>query len=421
MSYIEKPSTRYGKEDITIFTRRAILKKIDPQLMKTMRTMSDADQTVSIILHSHGGCDDRCQEILQKLGAEVKYQYPLIDSFSVEIPSSKLMDLASARYVKYIAADISVKTQMDIATQEVKANILNRSGYEGKDIGIAIIDTGIYPHTDFLRPTNRIKAFKDFVEKKEMPYDDNGHGSFVAGVAAGSGYLSRGKYQGIAPKAHIIALKALKKDGSGSSSDILAAIQWVADHQKDNNIKVLSMSLGTNVNRLSANDAMVRGVEALWDRGITVVVAAGNSGPQPSTITSPGISAKVITVGAVDDKRTPDISDDIIAEFSSRGPVGIRIKPDVVAPGVKVVSVNTDKQYRSGQRNISSTVSYTSMSGTSVATPIVSGCVALLLEKHPDWAPNQIKEALMDNAIPIVKDRNAEGRGIVDLGGIIRD
>src|SRR5699024_3624198 len=117
-------------------------------------------------------------------------------------------------------------------------------------------------------------------------------------------------------------------------SNILAAIQWVADHQKEYNIRVLSMSLGTEPKKLSGNDAMVKGVEALWDRGITVVVAAGNSGPEPSTITSPGISPKVITVGAVDDKRTADISDDTIADFSSRGPVGSRTKPDVVAPGV---------------------------------------------------------------------------------------
>lgn len=387
--------------------------------MKTMNAMSD--QTVSIILHSYGDCNDRCEEILESLGAEVKYEYPLIDSFSVEIPQSKLIELASARYVKYIAADASVTAQMDIAAQEVKANVLNNSGYKGKGIGIAIIDTGIYPHVDFLRPTNRIKAFKDFVGKKELPYDDNGHGSFVAGVAAGNGYMSRGKYQGIASEADIIAIKALNKDGSGNTSDILAAIQWVADHQNENKIKVLSMSLGTDAKRLSSNDAMVKGIEALWNRGITVVVAAGNSGPKPSTITSPGISPKVITVGAVDDKRTPDISDDTIADFSSRGPVGMRVKPDVVAPGVKVVSVNSDKDYKSGQRNMISSIPYTTMSGTSVATPVVSGSAVLLLEKYPSWTPNQVKEAFMDNAVPIIKNNNAEGRGIIDLERTIRD
>ena len=181
------------------------------------------------------------------------------------------------------------------------------------------------------------------------------------------------------------------------------------------------MSLGTDASRISRNDAMVRGVDALWDRGITVVVAAGNSGPKPSTITSPGISPKVITVGAVDDKRTPNIADDTIAEFSSRGPVGSRIKPDITAPGVKVVSVNTNKDYKSGQRNTGSITPYTTMSGTSVATPMVSGAAALLLQKYPSWTPSRIKEALMDNAVPIVNNSNAEGRGIIDLERIIRD
>ncbi|NLJ41127.1 MAG: S8 family peptidase [Clostridiales bacterium] len=384
-----------------------------------MKIMSD--QKVSIILHSHGGCDKVCQEILKSLDAEVKYEYPLINSFSVEISTSKLMDLASVQYVKYIAADVTVNAQMNIASREVRANALKNAGHKGKGICIAIIDTGIFPHADFLRPIARIKAFKDFVGKKELPYDDNGHGSFVAGVAAGNGYISRGKYQGIAPEADIIALKALNKEGNGNTSDILAAIQWVADHQEEYKIRVLSLSLGTAVKKLIGNDALVKGVEALWDRGITVVVAAGNAGPKSSTITTPGISPKVITVGAVDDKRTPDISDDTIAEFSSRGPVGWRIKPDVVAPGVKVVSVKTNKEYQSGHRDTFSAIPYTTMSGTSVATPIVSGSAALLLEKYPSWTPNQVKEALMDNAIPIEKNANAEGKGIIDLEKVIYD
>ncbi|HZJ82915.1 MAG TPA: S8 family peptidase [Clostridia bacterium] len=393
------------------------MNKIDPQLIKKSNILSD--QKVSIILHSQGNCHDRCEEAIKHLGATIKYDYPLIESYSIEIPYSKLIDLASISHVRYIAADVSVKTQMNIVAQEVKADVLNSSGYKGKGVGIAIIDTGLYPHGDFLRPNNRIKAFKDFVENKDLPYDDNGHGSFVAGVAAGSGYLSRGKYQGIAPEADIIALKSLNKDGSGNTSDILAAMQWVADHQKEYNIKVLSMSLGTKATRLSGNDAMVKGAEALWDRGITVVVAAGNSGPEPSTITSPGISPKIITVGAADDKRTIDVSDDTIADFSSRGPAGNRIKPDIVAPGVKVVSVNSNKDYQSGQRNTFSSVPYTTMSGTSVATPVVSGGIALLLEKNPTWSPNQIKEALMDNATPITNNPNLEGRGIINLDKIL--
>lgn len=402
-----------------IITSRAILKKIDPQLMKQMTTMSD--QKTTIILHSDEKCSGQCRDILEKMGVKIKYELPLIDSYCVEVPYSKLTDIAALKHVKYLGADVSVKSQMNIASQEVKARIINNSGYTGRGVGIAIIDTGLYPHRDFTRPKNRIKAFKDFVDNKELPYDDNGHGSFVAGVAAGSGYVSRGKYQGIAPGADIIAIKSLDKKGSGHTSDILAGLQWVADHYEKYNIRVLSLSLGTEAKRISGIDAMVRAVEALWDKGITVVAAAGNSGPASGTITSPGVSSKIITVGAADDRRTVDISDDVIAEFSSRGPVSSRIKPDVVAPGVNVVSVKSDTEYQSGQRIRASANLYTTMSGTSVATPIVSGAVALLLEKYPSWTPNEIKEALMDNAISIDGDPNSEGKGIINLEAIFAD
>lgn len=387
--------------------------------MKQMTTLSD--QNVTIILHSDANYSERCRDILMKMGVKIKYELPLIDSYCVEVPYEKLADLAALHQVKYLGADITVKSQMDIASQEVKAHILNKSGYTGKGIGIAIIDTGLYPHGDFIRPNNRIKFFKDFVDNKESPYDDNGHGTFIAGVAAGSGYLSKGKYQGIAPGADIIALKALDKKGSGHTSDILAAMQWVADYHEKYNIRVLSLSLGTEAKRISGIDAMVRAAEALWDKGLTVIVAAGNSGPKSGTITSPGISSKIITVGAADDKRTVDISDDVIAEFSSRGPVSNRIKPDVVAPGVNIISVKCDVEYQSGQRIRYLATPYTTMSGTSVATPIVSGSAALLLEKYPSWTPDQIKEALMNNAVSIDGNPNAEGKGIINLEKFIQE
>ena len=387
--------------------------------MKQMTTMSD--QKTTIILHSNEKCSSQCRETLKKMGVKIKYELPLIDCYCIEVPYSKLTDIAALRHVKYLGADVSVKSQMDIASQEVKARIINNSGYTGKGVGIAIIDTGLYPHRDFIKPKNRIKAFKDFVNNKELPYDDNGHGSFVAGVAAGSGYVSRGKYQGIAPGADIIAVKALDKKGSGHTSDILAGLQWVADHHEEYNIRVLSLSLGTEAKRISGIDAMVLAVNALWDRGITVVAAAGNSGPKSGTITSPGVSSKIITVGAADDRRTVDISDDVIADFSSRGPVNNRIKPDVVAPGVNVVSVKSDTEYQSGQRLRALASPYTTMSGTSVATPIVAGSAALLLEKNPSWTPDEIKEALMNNAISIDGDPNSEGKGIINLEAIFAD
>jgi serine protease AprX len=396
-----------------LFRNQSIRKKIDPDLINSMRAMGNEKATV--ILYSSDGCQEDCRRTLERLEGKIKYELPLIQGYSVEIPYRRLTDLAALHVVKYIAADAKVKAQMDIAAKEIKADVVNRSGYTGKGMNIAIIDTGIFPHSDFRFPESRIIAFKDFVNKKKEPYDDNGHGTFVAGVAAGSGYLSRGKYKGVAPEAKIIALKSLDEEGGGSSSDILAAMQWVSDHRKEYNIHVLSLSLGSEVKRISSNDALVKGVEALWDQGITVVVAAGNSGPGAGTITSPGISQKAITVGAVDDKRTVDISDDEIADFSSRGPVGRRIKPDIVAPGVDIVSVKNDPDYSAGSWVRPMAIPYTTMSGTSVATPLVAGAALLLLQKNPQWTPDQVKSALMNHAINMKKDPNAQGKGIIDI------
>lgn len=188
-------------------------------------------------------------------------------------------------------------------------------------------------------------AFRDFVNNRQSPYDDHGHGTFVAGVAAGNGYSSGGKYRGIAPEANIIGVKVMDKDGSGNSSDIVAGMQWVVDHQQEYNVRIMSLSLGAKPSN-SRFDPLAAAVEAVWKKGIVVVAAAGNSGPKQNTIATPGISPMILTVGAVDDKRTPDYKDDVIADFSSRGPVnGRQVKPDLVAPGVNITAAKTDKSY----------------------------------------------------------------------------
>lgn len=393
-----------------ILNNSRLYRKIDPELLKPMRSMSDKNATV--ILYARENC--KCKEKLENMGIHIKYELPIIQGYCLELPYGRLPQLASLKQVEYIAADVTVRTQMNIASQEVGANVVFNSGYKGKGISIAFIDTGIYPHADFIRPQGRIKAFKDFVNDRDVAYDDNGHGSFVAGVAAGSGYQSNGKYKGIAPEADIIMLKALDNEGGGGSSDILAAMQWVLDNYEKYNIRILSLSLGSNSTR-SSLDALARGAETLWVKGIVIVAAAGNSGPNSNTITTPGVSGKIITVGAIDDKRTANISDDEIANFSSRGPVGKKIKPDIVAPGVNITSINSDTNYTgiNWVRSLSS--SYTTMSGTSVATPLVAGAAALLLQKNPEWTPEQIKEAIMNNAIQITKDANVEGKGIINI------
>jgi serine protease AprX len=388
--------------------------KIDSNLLKKTRTLGLSK--IPAIIFTKEDKTKVCRKYLQSKGVEIKYELPLINAYAVELDGNKLEDTAKSEMVEYISDDVKMTSLLNVAAQEVGARIANDTGYTGDGIGIAVLDTGIYPHQDFTRPWNRIIAFRDFVNDRQNPYDDNGHGTFVAGVAAGNGYASNGKYKGVAPEANLIGIKVMDEKGSGNSSDILAGIQWVADHHKEYNIRILSLSLGAKPSE-ARFDPLAAAVEAVWEKGVVVVAAAGNSGPKQNTIVTPGVSPTIITVGAVDDKRTTDYRDDVIANFSSRGPTrGRQVKPDLVAPGVNIMAANTDTEYAGGIRPVAMKEPYTQMSGTSFATPIVSGAAALLLSKNPKMVPSELKESLMKSAFNMSGvNKYAQGSGILDI------
>ncbi|NMA94800.1 MAG: S8 family peptidase [Clostridiales bacterium] len=401
-----------GNRDSSIF------EKVDKRLIQKTQTLGSSE--LSAIVYSSGENMDDFSTHLEALGAVIRYSLPFMDACAVEIPSHELESMAKSERIRYISDDVNISTLLNIATQGVGATVVNQSGYRGKGIGIAVLDTGIYPHPDLIMPRSRIAAFKDFVNNKRSAYDDNGHGTCVAGAAAGNGYSSNGKYQGVAPLADIIAIKVMNGRGQGSSSDILAGMQWVVDNRDRFNIKVMSLSLGSEKVAGGFADPLAVAVERVWDRGVTVVAAAGNAGPRSSTITTPGVSPKIITVGAVDDKRTVEIEDDIIAKFSSRGPVGrYGEKPDVVAPGVDITTLNTDKDYISGTRPTNLKEQYKKMTGTSIATPIVAGGAALLLEKRPSLSPDDIKRIMKENARDLAENIYDQGKGLVNIGALL--
>jgi serine protease AprX len=392
--------------------------KIDSRLLQKTRTLKDSK--IKAIVFSKKNDVEVCKLYLEKKGIEIKHELPLINAYAVEVESGELEEMARSDLVEYISDDARMTSLLNIAAQEVGARIANDTGYTGKGVGIAILDTGIYPHQDLVRPKNRIVAFKDFINNRQTPYDDNGHGTFVAGVAAGNGYLSGGKYRGIAPDASLIGVKVMDENGSGDSSDIIAGMQWVVNNKDKYNIRVLSVSLGAKPGSVTKFDPLAVAVDAVWDKGIIVVVAAGNSGPRQNTITTPGISSKVITVGAVDDKRTIEYEDDKMADFSSRGPVNRRlIKPDLVAPGVNIRSLATNKEYR-GTRLEEMSEPYRNMSGTSVSTPIVSGAAALMLSMNDKLTPDEIKKKFMKNTYKMKVSEYAQGSGILDISNLVK-
>ncbi len=384
---------------------RYILNKIDPDIINSLSIKANDYRRVILSAKDF----EKCRMILKDENVRVVREFPLINAYSVDIPQDRLAALAASNVIRYISSDVEAHTQMDIAAKVIGASRLHRKGITGKGITIAVIDTGISPHRDFTKPRYRIKAFKDFVEERNVPYDDNGHGTFVAGVAAGNGYSSNGKYRGVAPDAQLVIIKAMDKNGSGDTTRILDAMQWINDNRERLGIKVVSMSIGAMPTTATV-DALASGADALWEKGLFVVAAAGNSGPNPRTITTPGVSHKVVTVGASDDKRTLTMKDDTIADFSSRGPANRGIKPDIVAPGVDIVSTKAFDDKKGSF--------YTKMSGTSVATPMVAGAAAFLYQSYPGLTPHDIKQYFMMNAYDLHKSKNAQGKGSMHIQNV---
>lgn len=266
---------------------------------------------------------------------------------------------------------------------------MEQLSYTGKDIGVCFLDTGIADHPDF---KGRIQVFTDFIAGKKNPYDDNGHGTHVAGILCGDGSVSGGKYKGVAPDCRIIAVKVLDRFGNGNKEDVLRAFQWILQNYRKFRIRIVNISVGTVYKTRCDHHILIQGVEELWDQGLVVVAAAGNQGPKPGSITAPGSSRKVITVGS---------SDMLVgnAAVSGRGPTFECVcKPDLVAPGNHITSCMPGGGY--GIK-----------SGTSMSTPLVSGAIARMLEKDPLLTNVEIKMMLRDSADDMGLPRNQQGWG----------
>lgn len=355
------------------------------------------------------------QNLITKLG-QIKYKLPSINSCVIEIDEKNLDKIKDIKSIKRVHQNTHITTQMYNSRKIVNVNTPQENGILGKNVTIAILDTGISPLDDFTKPYNRIIAFKDFINNKQNPYDDNGHGTHVAGISGGNGYYSKGKYKGIAPECNFVGVKVLDDEGQGNSSDVLAGIQWVLDNKDKYSIRVLNLSIGTS--NSSLDDPLIKAVEKVWDEGIVVTIAAGNNGPSKQSITSPAISKKIITIGASDDHKSTFISGASLINFSGRGPtLECVIKPDVVAPGVNIISCLSDTIKKNNKDIIDE--NYFALSGTSMSTPMVAGAIALLLEKHPHLTPNEVKLMLKKSSKNLNLPRNQQGWGLLDVKNLL--
>ena len=302
---------------------------------------------------------------------------------------------------------------MNRASGLVKADYAWRRGITGKEVGIAILDTGIYAHTDFGK---RVVCFQDFVQRRRGAYDDCGHGTHIAGIAAGDGSAWRGYYKGIAPEASIIVGKVLDHAGNGSVETVMRGLEWVIRNKEQYQIRIVNISVGTIAKAESDEEgALVQAVNAVWDAGLVVCVAAGNNGPESYTITAPGISRKVITVGSSDDDTRVEVSGRILSDYSGRGPsYSCIIKPDLVAPGSNIHSCQVKKTGLRGRDG------YVIKSGTSMSTPIVSGAVALLLSQEPELTNGEVKRRLCESARDLGLPSNRQGFGMLDISRLLQ-
>jgi serine protease AprX len=319
----------------------------------------------------------------------------------------------------------------DFGWRTVGADLATSSfGVTGAGVGIAVIDSGVGSYDDLkggglLGALSSRVVYSATLLPQGNAADQYGHGSHVAGIIAGNGTDSTGllynyTVRGIAPNANIISLKVLDGTGTGTDSAVIAAIQRAISLKSQYNIRVINLSLGRPVSASYQNDPLCLAVQQAWQAGIVVVVAAGNGGRDNSlgtngygTITAPGNSPYVITVGAMNTNGTLTPTDDKIASYSSKGPTSIDhiVKPDLVAPGNRIVSLRDvgstlDTTYSSNQAatSVYSTLggnvagSYYVLSGTSMATPMVSGAAALMIQHNPALTPDQIKARLMKTA-----------------------
>src|SRR6266487_2424859 len=376
---------------------------------------------------------------VQDKGGVLKTKLDAIKGAHYSVPVESLQNLADDPDVAYISPNRPLSgtstSTLDYTPESVNAQVAwQQWGLDGTGVGVAVIDSGVTAVGDLYWwiPSNQTYGSRFVYSHSFVPVvtdtsDQYGHGTHVAGIIAGAGWFSTGSnlshtFKGIAPNANIINLRVLDQNGVGTDSSVIAAIQTAISLKSTYNIRVINLSLGRQVYESYTLDPLCQAVEAAWNSGIVVLAAAGNQGRNNSagtdgygTIAAPGNDPYVITVGAMKTANTPTRTDDTIASYSSKGPTAFDqvVKPDIVAPGNQVVSLvspnsQLPKTYSAVDvylpeyvaKTTKSTVSanYMRLSGTSMATPVVSGAAALLLQQNPNLTPDQVKARLMKTA-----------------------
>jgi serine protease AprX len=423
-------------------------------------TIADALTPVRVVVQWNSAADDTKDRKVLSRGGTVHYRFKSLPAGVYTLTGAAVRDLANDPDVSYISPDRAVSPKLDLTAAAVNASTLWNAGWNGSGVGVAVIDSGINADPnlgpgrsvvfsfDFTNPINANAAANYLALLGSAPLlpsllgglpvsalstpapDQYGHGQHVSGIIASNGLSSTcanctRTFAGIAPGVNLLDLRVLDQNGESNDSTVILAIDTAIALKNIYNIRVINLSLGRAVYESYPQDPLCQAVEAAWNAGIAVVVAAGNDGRDDTygeqgygTINAPGNDPLVITVGAMKTEGTPTRADDLIATYSSKGPTQIDhiVKPDIVAPGNLVVSLLVQNSTLANEypanmvpltyfeTNLSpgqakrNSPNYFILSGTSMATAVVSGAVADLVQAKPSLTPDQVKALLMDTA-----------------------
>jgi serine protease AprX len=402
--------------------------------------MNASSSTISLVVGLPGDARTRreLQALNQTVGASTNETLPLINGYTVEVPQEQLDSyLASLPEEATVMlnrpfhpappADVPAEREQQQSLQDEEAPVsshpmpppvhplgweeVRAQGLDGSGVTLAVIDSGLYPHADF---SGRIKAFKNFGwAGSSQAHDDYGHGTHVAGVAAGDGEF----IDGVAPGVQLVGARI------NNPAEAIKAIDWVIANKEQLGIDVLNLSLGSTAMLPGKSDPFAQAAQRAIDAGILTVVAAGNegeNGTKHGTISTPGILQDAITVGAYHNGYTEQLDDDKMWGNSSLGPTtpdGLA-KPDLVAPGVGVVAASAEgAEIRRSRPNWGA---YHLDSGTSMAAPMVGGALALMLQVNSRLTQRAAKEILMSTAVPLDGvSPEAQGAGRLNLAAAV--
>jgi serine protease AprX len=399
----------------------------------------------NVIVHATPTGVVRAQNLVNAAGGHIVRQLPIIDGFSAKVPSGAVALLKRDASIVSVTANARLRPQSDgyssltdmgsmfNVTLTTGAQAMWGAGYTGNGVDVALIDSGVVP-VDGLK--GQFVNGPDLSFESQSPdlryLDTFGHGTHLGGIIAGrasaavnGGYVGDyTNFLGMAPDSRLVSIKVADAHGSTDVSQVIAAIDWVVQHRRDNgmNIRILNLSYGTNSTQDSSDDPLAFAAEVAWRRGIVVVAAAGNKGyAATGSLTDPASDPWILAVGSADTNGTTTMVDDTVSSFSSSSNWGSPSQDDrlvdLVAPGAHIVSLRdpgSQIDINHGDTGLVGTTLFRG-SGTSQAAAVVSGAVALILQQRPDLKPDEVKRLLTTSATTINAGAASQGNGELNL------